>query len=234
MAIYFTRPVILLSLISFIWVFFRIKKRKNTRVVQLLVILLVFGITHNLVFRNMAYIHDYMIIYLTPFLALSSSFVFFMILEKIKLPQNYLFFAASLLLILVARERITFTKTLINSSGFAEGVELGKIINQNTFSKERVLVLSPDFKNYFEVFTGYYASREIDYILPQNSDLKNTDFLSRYGLIVAIPSRDTAQHLIDILQKRFKTTTINKFIIAKTNDGKTPDQNPDFNNYPGI
>lgn len=229
LAIYFTRPVILFSIVTTIWMVIKIINKKITQEVQLFFILAIFGATHNLVFRNMAYIHDYMIIYLLPFLAISSAFGLFLILGRLKLAKRSL--VLSLIVLgfagLVLLERSKFVKTLLTSEGFYEGYQLGNAISRETSSQDKVLIISPEFKNHFEVFTAYYSDRNIEYEIPQEQE-----DLSYYKLIIAIPSRDTPLNLINKLESRFQTVYFKDYLIFDTT--KPTYGQTDFGNHSAI
>ena len=130
-----------------------------------------------------------------------------------------------MLVVTISVERKSFKSALLLSNGFTDGVSLGKIINQRTQSGDKVLVLSPDFKRYFEVFTGYYADRQIDYEI-----ISEKNFPQEYKVIVAIPSRDTPKVLIDILQQHYKMTKIDQFIVFDLDE---PTQKSLYN-YPSL
>src|SRR3990167_3915234 len=109
LAVYFTRPVLLLTLATFVWMIFQFRSRHYSKKFQLLVILAIFGVTHNLVFRNMAFIHDYMIIYLWPFMAIAAAFGFFVIVRKFKfLPTAIIYLLALMLVVTISVERKSF------------------------------------------------------------------------------------------------------------------------------
>ena len=113
-----------------------------------------------------------------------------------------------------------FTSALLSSEGFLSGVNLGKIINQETVSGDKVLVLSPDFKRYFEVFTDFYADRSIEYQLTSQEELAQKTIPAKYRLIIAIPSRDTPQSTVNFLQDRYQSYTMNEFVVFDTDEKK--------------
>lgn len=218
LTIYFSKPILILSLIAVFWIareFF--SKRKVSLQGQLLIMLGAFGIIHNAVFRNMAFIHDYMIIYALPFFALSASSGFFLLLGKVNIKSIWIFFALPLLGFILL-ERSEFTSALISSNGFREGYYLGKVINQNSISGEKVLVLSHDFKESHEVFTGYYSDRVIEY------DLKPEKFLMEsskdYRLIIAMPTRDTPNSSIQTLKGIYRVSNLSGYLVFDTHKSK--------------
>lgn len=228
---YFTKPIIFLSSITILWIISNVKKWKKSVQIQLLIMLGVFGIMHNLIFRNMAFIHDYMIIYLWPFIALSSSFGLFQIVKKFKIKSQAITMAFCLILfIMMFLQSRNFVSALLGSSGFKEGYDLGILINERTNLYDKVLVLSPEFYRYFDVFVNYYAARNIDFEIPSAEKMSDESFFKNFNLIIAIPSRDTPQNIIDILQKEYKATTINQFIVYSSDEKQTSD----FDSHSGL
>ncbi|MBI2327777.1 glycosyltransferase family 39 protein [Candidatus Curtissbacteria bacterium] len=213
LVVYFTRLAIVLSAVSLLWMIIKMKNHQIERQVQLITILGIFGVTHNLIFRNMAFIHDYMIIYLLPFFAIGASHGFFLIVKNFRISKTIQFILVTIILALVLFERNQFVRTLKTSQNFSEGVRLGLIIKKLTQSGQKALILSPDFKKYYEVFTGYYADRNIDYDLPPLEKMQLTMQEGRYKLIVAIPSRDTPQTHLDVLQQHYQMTKIDQFYV---------------------
>lgn len=216
LVVYYTRPLLLFSTLATFWLLAQIYKRKITQRVSLLVMLGIFGASHALIFKNISFIHDYIIISMLPFITLSASFAFFLIQEKLKIKIKVITFALCLLLVAaVASERFSFTKALITSSSFKEGVELGSFIHAKTQPGQKVLILSADFKNHFEVFTAYYADRQIDYLVPNTTELERIIENQNYAIIVAMPTRDTTSNLLEILQSKSDGIKISKFILYK-------------------
>lgn len=215
---YFSPFVIILAVIPILKIIKGLIAVKVAQNLQLLVILIVFGASYNVIFRNAAFYHDYTVIYFWPALALAAGYGFFTVLQKLA-NVRLIFLLTILLLSATFFSRAKFTQALLATDNFSSGVLLGKLINQNSQSGEKTLVLSPDFRFYFEVPTAYYADRAIDYELPASQQLFERE-ISRYRLIVAIPSRDTPRVLLDVLQQRYKATKISEFIIFDTKNGK--------------
>jgi len=218
---YFTKPILLLTVITLIWTLIQIKNRRINKQVQLILMLGIFGITHNVVFRNMAYIHDYMIIYILPFLTLTAGYGFSIFTKSFRIFSPSINVGLVLILALsILLQKRDFTSALLSSEGFLSGVNLGKIINQETVSGDKVLVLSPDFKRYFEVFTDFYADRSIEYQLTSQEELAQKTIPAKYRLIIAIPSRDTPQSTVNFLQDRYQSYTMNEFVVFDTDEKK--------------
>lgn len=226
---YFSPFVIILSMIPILKIIKSLLGRKLEQNLQLLLILGIFGASYNVLFRNAAFYHDYTVIYFWPALALAAGYGFFLILQKLT-NVRFIFLLVILLLAAIFFSRLKFTIALLASDNFSSGVLLGKFINQNSISGEKILVLSPDFRSYFEVPTAYYADRAIDYEFP-NQQLFEQE-ISHYRLIVAIPSRDTPRVLLDVLQQRYKTIKIFEFVIFDTKNGGQ--KLPSFRSYSGL
>lgn len=210
---YFTWPILALAAPTAIWTVIQIRKGVFNQKMQLLLILGIFGITYNVIFKNAAFIHDYTIIYILPVLVLSAASGFMITVQFLKIAQPQIFLLAFLLIILILAVGRNFTKALLATNSFASGVNLGKIISVRTQSGDKILVLSLDFKRYFEVHTAFYADRRITYQMLQPDRLMDASFTSQYKLIVAIPSRDTPPNVIDALNSSYQPNIIDQFII---------------------
>ncbi len=211
--IYFTIPVLMLSAVALFWILGQIKNRKLSRPAQLLLMLAAFGVTHNTIFRNMAYIHDYMIIYLLPFFSVAASVGAFYLLKRFKLRSYQTSILCILLIFAMLFEQHKFVSALLSSNGFKEGVELGKSINSQTASGDKVLILSPDFNKYFDVFVTYYADRELHFDPRLPVDLASP---IKYKLIVAMPKRDTIPADVDFLVNHYNPAKTDDFIVFNT------------------
>lgn len=210
---YFTWPILILAAFTAVWLIYKIKKGAFDQKVQILLMLGVFGTIYNILFRNAAFIHDYTIIYILPFLIIAASFGFMTLTKFIKITQPQILMLALLLIILIFAEGRNFTKALMATNSFEPGVNLGKIISERTQSGDIVLVLSEDFKRYYEVHAAFYADRKIAYLMPQPDELKDPSFTKQYKLIIAIPSRDTPPQVIDILNSSYQPNIIREFLI---------------------
>lgn len=212
---YFTRPVLILSALTFSWLLIRLLTRKFSQQASFLTILLVIGLIPILIFRNLAYVHDFIIISLWPFLAISAAVGFFLLVEKSKYLKKVQFPAAIILVLIIFLDRLTFTKALIASSAFAPGVILGQQINALTTPQENAIILSNDYQQYLGVFTSYYADRFIDYNLITDSNLQKSIESGKYALIIATPNRDTPKSQLMLLQKNLKEIKIDEFLIYR-------------------
>lgn len=211
--IYYTRAVLLLASVAVFFVIKELKKKTLSLSSQILIILGVFGITHNAIFTNMAYIHDYMIIYLAPFLALSASTAFFQIIKAFKITKPVTILLAVILIGGIFLERRNYLQTLINSNSFYPGYIVGTQIRNHTQINDKSLILSDEFSRYFDVFVGYYSDREVFYGPKSPAELKEDIEENKYKMYVATPLRDTKIESIIELRKHFDETVIDDYFF---------------------
>ena len=152
--IYFTRIVSLLSLIWLIGLIIRLcRRRPVTLPDSFLLLLLIFGFTHNAIFRQQAFIHDYTLIYALPFFAVSAAVV----LSKLKVNTLILL----VILAIVATERFSYIKALFRTGAANPGVPLGNSINRWTQPHTSTLILNAELMRFYDVFINYYADRKV-------------------------------------------------------------------------
>lgn len=177
--VYFTRGM---SILSLIWLGFFLKRRIRHQHITLqesmVIMLFIFGFTHNAIFRNQAFIHDYTLIYALPFFAVSSA----VILSKL-----YTIFASktflattliTLILILIATERLAYLKALFHSGDQNPGYILGKTLNQTTSPSDKILILNTELMQFYDVFLQFYSDRIVsaaNSLIPEA--IKNYDYI---------------------------------------------------------
>ncbi len=165
--------------------------------------LLIYGSLHLVIFQDLAFIHDYMIYYLMPFVVLAAAFIFTSILHK--LPKRFRLIFILVLVGLMTSERASFTKALINSDMNTKGVEIGEFISRHTNTGDTVFITSNSYKEFYEVFINFYAARHVEYgeTLPQ--------ILVNYRLIV----RPKAHDALPIQAKTYLSTHFAKYENSK-------------------
>ncbi|OGY15683.1 MAG: hypothetical protein A2784_03205 [Candidatus Chisholmbacteria bacterium RIFCSPHIGHO2_01_FULL_48_12] len=190
--IYFTRIIVLLSLG---WLAGIIIRRRITLQDSYLLLLLIFGFTHNALFRQQAFIHDYTLIYALPFFAVSAAVTLF----KLKLNVVVLL----VVLVIFATERLSYVQALFHSGDANPGVPLGKAINRWTTPASSTLILNTELMRFYDVFINYYADRkviaadkltpelmnQVDYIvIPKSHDYVTAE--DKYWLYTHFPHRE--------------------------------------------
>lgn len=161
--IYFTRIITILALVWLVYFFLnRIKQKPIKLQESLIILLLVFGFSHNLIFQNLAFIHDYMLIYALPFFAVSAAVMLAKLVTWFRTKSRFAaFLAAIVIILLTVTERLEVVRDLFHSGDTNTAYPLGIALNQDTKPEEKILILSPQFMVYHDVFLRYYADRRI-------------------------------------------------------------------------
>lgn len=120
------------------------------------------GLIYIIVFSNGVFIHNYLIIYSLPFIALSAALAIDITIRKFRLQKFYLVIAI-LFIIVVAFERKDFLLALNESQADKLAVEVGKRINLKTSSNEIVLVMPLKFSYSADKFLRFYSDRRLVY-----------------------------------------------------------------------
>lgn len=201
--IYFTAIIIGLTSIWFLALIVDYLRGRQKESDLYLLLLFLPGVLFVLVFRNLAYIHDYKLYLLLPFVAISAA----SILGRLRVRRSLVIV---LIVAAIFGERLAFLRALVASDANRDGVELGRVISANTFPNEAVLVNSNEFKAYFEVFVTYYADRKVEY-----GDLTLADFAPdfggrwRYAVLVDGRTKDLA--VAQYLKSNYSSQRFGKF-----------------------
>ncbi len=210
------------AIIAFGWLFLfvlEIRKKRYSKKSFLLFTLLLWGLAYPLIFQKAAYIHDYFLIYLAPFIAISSAVCIikiagiFKIQSIAKITIVIAIFGFPFLQIL---ETKNFTRALLTSNENIPGLELGKLLAQNTAFHDKILVLSGQFGAFFGVFTNYYGDRLVNYNDYSLSDFQKEKIEEKYDYIVYIEGRDTKKDVAVYLADKYSFTKEGIFTIFKT------------------
>lgn len=127
-----------------------------------ILILGVFGITYFVLFPNAGYIHNYLIFYLLPFLAISSAAIVLKFLQK-EFLKKYSMLVILLFLLAVLLERKDFLIALNISSGDKLAVTIGKEINRKTKTDDLIVISPANFKYSADNFLKFYSDRKLIY-----------------------------------------------------------------------
>lgn len=216
---YYSKTTIALSLAWFLLFAREIVKKDYIKKSFLLLSLMLWGISYPLFFRQAAFIHDYFLIYLSPFIAISASVTAVTILKKVK-PKNAahvvtILFVIGLPLIQFSQTK-NFTSALLSTNGSKQGMELGRMLAKSTGPEDKILVLSGQFGAHFGVFMSYYADRIIDYQDFVLSDFQKQQVDKKYGYIVYIDGRDTAKDVDNYLIASYPSLKNDIFTLVKT------------------
>lgn len=227
--IYFTKVLCGLSLLWLIKLMLQIFGKVRSKSIlsdKLMLILFFYGAFFVLIFRNLAYIHDYKLYLLLPFIAISSARMIEIIFNKISrmiknnnIRNNWIVIKKIFLIITVIAvtfERLTYLKTLLSSSFDKPGYDLGIIIRKKTKDSDKILINSEEFDSFYNVFIRFYANRNIiakDLTLFEFN--KNIETYKNYRYIVIINNRPADSKLTEYL--------INNYSSEKTGDYRLVD-----------
>ncbi|GEM_PF-1644379 len=216
---YYSKTTVALSLAWFLLFAREIVKKDYNKKNFLLLTLMLWGISYPLFFQQAAFIHDYFLIYLSPFIAISASALAVTILKKVKSKNaaqvTTILFVIGLPLIQFSQTR-NFTSALLSTSGSREGMELGQILAKNTNPADRILILSGQFGAHFGVFTNYYADRTVDYQDFLLADFQSKQVVKKYDYIVYVDGRDTGQDVANYLIASYPLLKNGIFTVVKT------------------
>lgn len=113
-----------------------------------------------LIFPNAVFIHNYLVFYFLPFMALSASLGLGLI-EQSRIMRNDKFALSVLALALVALERSNVNYALQKSNADYFSVSVAKAINAEVPADARVLVTPPKFFYGAEKFLRFYGDRSL-------------------------------------------------------------------------
>lgn len=210
--IYFTRILVILSGLWFIRLLMLIKKKADNQEITL-IFLFLYGAVFILVFRNLAFIHDYKLYLLLPFISLSSAITVDVLINKLINPKIIKNIIIIIVLLGVFLERRDYLKSLITSSFDKAGYDLGKIINVKVLPREKVLISSVEFDSFYGHFMRYYANREItvkDLTLIEFQREKE-NYQSKYRYIIFIDNRPADESLKSVLMNRYPSEKAGAF-----------------------
>jgi 4-amino-4-deoxy-L-arabinose transferase-like glycosyltransferase len=206
---YYSKLTLFLSLLWILYITFNLNRKNND---LLILPLLSWGVSYPLVFRNASFIHDYFLIYLAPFIAISAARAANLIYEKTKskipaLASNSLLFALPLIQLMLI---LKFASALIKS-GDLNPYLLGIYLQSNTTASDKVLILSSQYGSHFGVFTNFYADKQILYRAVSSQEMIPKD----YQYIVFVPERETPKEIDDYLSKKYFKRKFHSFNIYK-------------------
>lgn len=213
--IYFTRILLALSGIWFIRFLWQLR-RKKFPVDTILIPLAAYAIAFILIFKNLAYIHDYKLYLMLPFIGISAAVITDKISLKIARLLKFWRYSGtvSIIIILLAcgYERTAYTSTLLKTSFNTPGYTLGKILAQKTYPDNTILLNSGQFDSFYGVFVRYYANRRIT-----AEDLKLEDYLkkpeayNRFRYIITPDNRPVDKDMMKILSDNFRSEKYGEF-----------------------
>lgn len=221
LVIYFTRLLVVLAILWFIKFLLNLKnKHLNQADIQLLP-LAIFAAAFILIFNNLAFIHDYKLYLLLPFISIASAQMLWTVSNFLSaLPKNksdkrlmaiFLCIVSVLIIVGVFTERLKFLKTQLETSFNTPGYELGIYLNSVTPPGSNVLINSSQFHSFFNVFMEYYGNRRII-----GRDLNLADFkkdTNLFPFIVLVEGRTSDPQLQKYLDQNYNAYRQKNFTI---------------------
>ena len=214
---YYSKVTIVLVIGWFLYLIIKLFKKEKQDNSLTLLVLFFWGISYPLFFLQAAYIHDYFLIYLAPFIAISAGHFLSESVKKIRAFSRFnklipvFAFGLPLFQFFLVND---FAFALINSNANREGYYLGKLLNKNTSYQDKILVLSGQFGAHFSVFTDFYANRQIRYADFACEKLNYTQPYLNYQYVVYIYKRqDTPLCTLKTLKERYASFSNDQFEV---------------------
>src|SRR3989344_4154692 len=197
---YFTRIMLTLSSI---YIIFNLNKRFNLQKASLL-FFLGLGVAHPIVFSRYVFVHDFLNIYILPFLAISAALGLLIIANIAKkIAINRLLIFALLLIILTTFifERIKFTKALLDTKMNKPGKEVAIILNELQRKDNETVIVSTRFKEFYEVFINFYS--DYSYAVTSEESLMDELQNNKYKYVITIDEDIADNDLYNSLIKKY-------------------------------
>lgn len=178
--IYFTR---VMSILGLVWFGMLLKRKFSHKSItqgeSIILLLFLFGFTHNAIFRNQAFIHDYTLIYALPFFAISSAVILSRLHTKLASKRYLATSAIVLILVFTATERLAYLRALFRSGDNNPGYTLGRALNKITSPNDKILVLNTEYMEFHDVFVNFYADRRISAVNQlADFNIESTDYVA--------------------------------------------------------
>lgn len=207
---YFTR--ILLGL-SAIYVLANINlkfDKKKAAVVSLMAL----GLGHPIIFSRYVFIHDYLNIYLLPFLSLAGVLGLIQIISwliKLKINKTLVHLFTAIVIFIFLTERLAYTSALLETKMHLPGKNMAEVINKISTRDRDVAIVSPRFNEFYGFFIDFYADNTFD-VLDQTNlpDEKNSKY--RYLIFIDEDIRD--QEKYKKMVSSYKSERINDWTIV--------------------
>ena len=219
---YYSKITVFLVLGWFSVLLYRMLKRYNNTKQFTLLILFFWGISYPLVFIQGAFVHDYFLIYIAPFIAIASGQFLDIVLKVFKFPKfrripTYLIlFIFPLIQFFMIKN---FAFALLRSNANSEGYSLAKMLNFTKSNDGDILVLSGQFGAHFDVFTNFYVNRDIRYADFDCQNFSTNQPYLDYKYVVYIYKRqDTPLCTLKILKGKYASFSNEQFEIFKINN----------------
>lgn len=200
---YYTRILLIFSVLGSIIII----RKAIGKEFALLILLFLFGFGHLVLFSRYVFIHDFLNIYLLPFLSITGSIGVLTLINKLESFKFNSILSTIILFLVIALfglERLSFTKALLLTDMNRPGLEMAKVLNKYQKEGREAVIISPRFESFFGVFANFYS--KFPYDVSSEEILKDDDNLRKYKYLVFIDE--------DISDKLF----FEKFKIGKNHE----------------
>lgn len=207
---YFTRVLISISAIYILTNLNFKFDRKKAVVVSLMAL----GLGHPIIFSRYVFMHDYLNIYLLPFISLAGALGLIQItnwLVKLKINKRLIYLFTAIVIFLFLTERLAYTKALLQTNMHLPGKNMAEIINQISTKNRDVVIVSPRFNEFYGFFIDFYTNNTFD-VLDQTNlpDEKKSQY--RYFIFIDEDIRD--QEKYKKMVSSYKSERINDWTIV--------------------
>lgn len=215
---FFTRTIICLSVFTTIKYLTDLKWGKTIDFNKgIILVLLLLGLGHPIIFTKAVFIHDYQNIYLLPFLSISAGLALTMLLNFfLKKGLNKIMANLFIILIFVVFifERIEFSKTLNLTNMNKQGQEMANLLNNLQIKDDQAIIASPRFNSFYGIFTDYYSN--FTYQSGSEKELKDDDPDFKYKYIITFEEDINDKQFFETLKTRFNYQQFGSVAIFTT------------------
>lgn len=212
---YFTKTMLVLSFLGVLAFF-----KKNNRIQNAtLLMFFLFGALHIAIFSKYIFVHDFLNIYLLPFLAIAAALgldKIYQLLSYIKISKFVKYIVIATILVFFSLEKISFTKALLATDMNKPGLVVANILNSLQTDPNQVVILSPRFSSFYGVFANYYSN--YPFTTSDEQTLIKTSSFNKYKYIITIDQDIQDKSFYDNLIQKFKSQKIDDLTIIFTNE----------------
>lgn len=208
---YFTRILLGLSLL---YVFTNLNF-KFTKQKAIVISLMALGLGHPIIFSKYVFIHDYLNIYLLPFLALAGGLGLIQVinwLKKLRLNIFLIYTFAAVIIFSFLTERLSYTTALLKTNMHIQGKEMADIINKYSTKDRDIAIVSPRFNEFYGFFTDFYADPTFDVIGESKLDDAKK---FKYSYLIFIDEDIRDQEKYKKIVSRYKSERVNDWTIVE-------------------
>jgi 4-amino-4-deoxy-L-arabinose transferase-like glycosyltransferase len=211
---YFTKVVLFLSLLFTVT---QVRKLKRDSQDATILVFFLIGVTYLVILAPYAFVHDFLNIYLLPFLALTAALGLIRVTtyfkKKLKINTELLIFILVLSLSFI--QSYSFSQALIKSDFNKPGLEMAGILNSLQNSDNQVGLVSPRFESFYGPFIQFYSNHS--YGIFNEKDLKQPN-LKNYNYLIFIDQDITDQENYQRFLTNYKFDRRGDLTIIKLNE----------------